>query len=85
MTSAPAKAPPVPREVPINFKEQLVLETVKSLPFFERLKLLFGFNLKFTAVIYTEHKTGRTTQAVKVELTDKLQDAPPKNRVVVVR
>ena len=75
---------PVPREVPPVFKEELTLRSVKALPLRERLKLILGYNVLLTAVIRTEHKTGRTHQAVKIELTKDLADPAPKDRVLMV-
>ena len=79
-----SKTKPTPREVPPRYKEELKLRSIKKLTLPERLRLLLGFNLEFTAVIRTEHKTGRTHQAVKVELTKDLADPPPKDRVLMV-
>lgn len=72
------------KEVPVTYKEELTLRSVKALSPLERLKLIFGFNLEFVAVVRTEHRTGRTHQAVKVGLTKDEKDPEPKNRVVVV-
>lgn len=72
------------REVPPVFVEELKLEAVRGLTLRERLRLLLGYNLLFTAIIKTQHRVGKTHQGVKVELTKRLPDAPPQNRTLFV-
>lgn len=72
------------RDVPTKYVEEMKLESVKRLTFRDRLKLLLGYNLLFTAVIKTQHRTGKTHQLVGVELTEREPDPLPKSNVLFV-
>lgn len=60
-----------------EYKELLVLQDIRKLTWTERFKLLMGYNISFEARITTEHKVGRTSQKVKVELTELDKPQPP--------
>lgn len=64
------------REVPPKFKELLEIRAVKKLTLKERFRLILGYHILVHVRIVTEHKVGRTKQAVKVELTDRETDPP---------
>lgn len=57
------------RVLPMKPKQKIVLAKMRTFKFIERLKILFGCNLRIEVVLLTEHGPGRVMEKMNIELT----------------